>query len=406
VRPPRLTVRARLTLLYTGLFAVCSAIVVGVSYSLVAQLGASTLRQPPYAPPPAVVAQCRSDSPGLKGVLANCVQALEQQGALHQRDLTLSHLVDYSLITLGLGIALAAVLGWILAGRALRPLHRITAAARAASDHNLSSRVALRGPRDELLELAETFDDMLDRLQRTFNAQRQFIANASHELRTPLTVMRTTIDVVLEDPDSSLDDLRVMASDVRRAADRAESLISALLILARNERGLTTHDEVDLATVAEDVIDATALGDRQVHATLEPAVVSGDPMLLERLVVNLVENAVRHNTASGDIWITTRTTGGASELTIANTGLTMSPADVSRIFDPFQRLNERASRDGFGLGLAIVASIAVIHGGTALAQPRNDGGLIVGVTIPSAGSRLARRLAGQISTDKPVPRTP
>ena len=153
-------------------------------------------------------------------------------------------------------IALAALLGWIAAGRALRPVARITSAARAASEQNLSARVALRGPRDELRELAETFDEMLGRLQAAFEAQRQFIANASHELRTPLAVMRTTIDVVLGDPGSRALDLRDMGVDIRAAVDHAEHLIGALLILARNERGLTFHEEVDLATIAEDVIDA------------------------------------------------------------------------------------------------------------------------------------------------------
>ena len=214
---------------------------------------------------------------------------------------------EYSLITLAVVIALAAILGWIFSGRALRPVHQITAAARAASEHNLSARVALRGPRDELRELAETFDEMLGRLQAAFEGQRRFIANASHELRTPLAVMRTTVDVVLGNPDSTPDDLRGMAADIRAAVDHAEHLIGALLILARNERGLTVHEEVDLATVAEDVLDAADLGDRRVHATLEPAVISGDPVLAERLIANLVDNAVRYNAAAGDIWISTRT---------------------------------------------------------------------------------------------------
>ena len=311
---------------------------------------------------------------------------LEQQGAQHQRDLTQSHLLLYSLITLGVVIALAAILGWILAGRALRPVHRITAAARAASEHNLSARVALRGPHDELRELAETFDDMLDRLQAAFEGQRQFIANASHELRTPLAVMRTTVDVVAGNPDSTPGDLRGMAADIRAAVDHAEHLIGALFILARNERGLTVREEVDLATVAEDVLDAAALGDRRVHTTPEPALVSGDRVLVERLIANLLENAVRYNVAAGDIWISTRTMAGSSQLIVANTGPIISPVDVDRIFQPFQRLSDRTSQEGFGLGLAIVASIAAIHGGTATALPRDEGGLSVTVTIPSADS--------------------
>jgi signal transduction histidine kinase len=393
-RRPRLTVRARLTLLYTGLFAACGAIVVAVSYVLVARLGtAGQGRQPSGSDLAQFVARCRSLVHPDKQILVKCNAALQslqatlqQQGAQHQRDLTLSHLLQYSLITLAVVIALAAILGWILSGRALRPVHQITMAARAASEHNLSTRVALNGPRDELHDLAETFDEMLGRLQAAFEDQQRFIANASHELRTPLAVMRTTVDVVLDNPDSTPDDLRAMAADIRAAVDHAEHLIGALLILARNQRGLTAHEDVDLATVAEDVLDTAGLGDRRVHPTLESAVISGDPVLAERLIANLVDNAVRYNVAAGDVWISTRSAAGSSRLTVANSGPVISPADAHRIFQPFQRLSDRTSHDGFGLGLAIVASIAAIHGGTVAARPRDGGGLSVTVTIPSAGA--------------------
>lgn len=394
-RRPRLTVRARLTLLYTGLFAVCGAIVVAVSYALVAQLGTSGQGgQPSPARLASFVARCQSErlfSRPNGPIFAKCNVALQQLGAQHQRDLTLSHLLQYSLITLAVVIAVAAILGWIFSGRALRPVHRITAAARAASEHNLSSRVGLHGPRDELYELAETFDAMLGRLQAAFESQQRFIANASHELRTPLAVMRTTVDVVLGNPNSTPDDLRSMGDDIRAAVDHAEHLIGALLILARSDRGLTAHEEVDLATSAEDVLDTTDLSDRQVHASLEPAVMPGDPVLLDRLIANLVDNAVRYNTVAGDIWISTGTLAGSSRLTVANTGPVISSADVDRIFQPFQRLSDRTSQDGFGLGLAIVASIAAIHGGTVTACPRDGGGLSVTVTIPSAGATLPSR---------------
>jgi signal transduction histidine kinase len=385
-RRPRLTVRARLTLLYTGLFAVCGAIVVAVSYILVARLEPQGQAQ---QAPPSFLARCRSEQLSAhpdNRILAKCDAYLRLQGAQQQRDLTLSHLLQYSLITLAVVIALGAILGWIAAGRALRPVHRVTAAARAASEHNLSARVALRGPRDELHELAETFDEMLDRLQVAFEGQRRFIANASHELRTPLAVMRATVDVVLDNPASTPADLRDMATDIRAAVDHAEHLIGALLILAQNERGLTVHDAVDLATVAEDVLDTAGLRDRRVHAALEPAVISGDPILVERLVANLVDNAVRYNAAAGDIWVSTRTVAGKSHLTVANTGPLISPADADRLFQPFERLGDRTSHEGFGLGLTIVASIATVHGGTATARPRDDCGLSVIVTIPAAGS--------------------
>ena len=391
-RRPRLTLRTRLTLLYTSLFAVCGATVVAVSYILVARL------EPPgqgRQAPASFLARCRSEQLSAhpsERVLAKCNAYFELQGAQHQRDLTLSHLLQYSLITLGVVIVLSAILGWIVGGRALRPVHTITAAARAASEHNLSARVALRGPRDELHELAETFDEMLDRLQAAFEGQKRFIASASHELRTPLAVMRATVDVVLDNPDSTPADLRTMAADIRTAVDHAEHLIGALLILARNERGLTVHEEFDLATVAEDVLDVAHLGDRRVHTTFEPAVISGDPVLAERLVANLVDNAVRYNAASGDIWISTRTVAGSSQLSVANTGPLISPTEADSLFQPFQRLNDRTSHEGFGLGLTIVASIAAVHGGTATASPRDDGGLSISVTIPHgrAGGGAAR----------------
>jgi signal transduction histidine kinase len=393
VTGPRLTVRARLTLLYTGLFTACGAIVVAVSYTLVARLGSSGQAQPPSSRgdvASGIAAQCLSEQPTShpdKNAMAQCISYLQQQGAQNQRDLTLSHLLQYSLITLAVVIALAAILGWIFAGRALRPVHLISAAARAASEHDLSARVAPTGPRDELRELAETFDEMLARLQAGFESQQRFIANASHELRTPLAVMRTTVDVVLGNPGATQGELRGMAADIRAAVDHAEHLISALLILARNERGLTVREPVDLATAAEDVLDTAALGDRRVHATLEPAIISGDPVLAERLIANLVENATRYNHPAGDIWVGTGTIAGSSQLTVANTGPFIGPADVDRIFQPFQRLSDRTSHDGSGLGLAIVASIAEIHGGTAAARPRDDGGLSVTVTIPSADER-------------------
>jgi signal transduction histidine kinase len=390
VSRPRLTVRARLTLLYIGLFAVCGAIVVAVSYAQVAQLpaqGQGKGQRPSAGGLARFAALCRSEELSNRPearVLVKCAAYFQQQGAQGQRDLTLAHLLQYSLITVAVVIALAAILGWIFAGRALRPVHRIAAAARAASEHNLSERVAPTGPRDELRELAETFDEMLSRLQAAFEGQQRFIANASHELRTPLAVMRATVDVVLDNPDSTPGDLRAMAADIRAAVDHAEHLIGALLILARNERGLTVREETDLATVAEDVLDAARPGGRRVHATLEPAVISGDPVLAERLVANLVDNAIRYSPPAGDVWISTRTIAGSSELTVANTGPVVNPADVGRIFQPFERLSDRTSHDGFGLGLAIVASIAAIHGGTAAARPRDDGGLSVTVAIPSA----------------------
>lgn len=400
----RLTVRARLTLLYTGLFAVCGAIVVAVTYALTAHLGVSTQGDGTQHPSDALIQQCESQSPGGptdKLFLTKCLAALEQHGASQQRSVTLSHLLQYSIITLAVVVALSAVLGWFAAGRALRPVYQITAAARAASEHNLSTRVGLRGPRDELQELADTFDDMLARLEAAFESQRRFIANASHELRTPLAVMRATVDVVLAKPEATPEDLRGMALDIRAAVDHVERLLGALLILARNERGLTVHEHVDLATSAEDALDTVDVGDRRVHAALEPAPVSGDPVLLERLIANLVDNAVRYNVDAGDIWVSSVTSDGVSRVVVENTGPAISSSDLERIFQPFQRLSGRTTNDGYGLGLTIVSSIAAIHSGTVIARARDAGGLSIDVAFPGAigGPASDARLADEVGRE-------
>lgn len=395
MRPTRLTIRMRLTLIFTGLSAFCVAIMIALSYTLIAQLGPAVKRPPDEAGSTSsansstTLKSCQQEqnrpNPDHQK-LKRCNEAFQSQGAGKQRTLILSHLLEYSLIIMGITVGLSGWFGWIFAGRILRPVHRITAAARTASEQNLSARVALTGPRDELRELAETFDSMLDRLQVAFESQQRFIADASHELRTPLAVMRTTLDVVLDDPNSTPEDLREMAADVRTDISRAEHLITALLLLARNDGGLKVHDDVDLATVAEDVLDAIDPGDRQLHPSLDPAVISGDRVLAEHLIANLVENAIRYNVPGGDIWIRTRTTDGAPEVVVTNDGPKIPTRDVHRIFEPFHRLSERTTHDGSGLGLAIVASIAKIHGGSVNATAREQGGLSVRVTMPSEGS--------------------
>jgi len=384
-RHPRLTVRTRLTLLYTGLFAVCGATMVAVSYTLIARLEP---QQQSRQAPAAFLTRCHSEqlSSHPDGrILAKCVSYFQLQGAQHQRHLINTHLLTYALTTVGVVLFLAAILSWIAAGRALRPVHAIIATARTASERNLSARIALDGPHDELHELAETIDDMLGRLQRAFESQQRFIANASHELRTPLAVMGATVDVVLEDPGSTTAEFREMATDIRAAVDHAEHLIGALLLLARNDRGLTIRHLVDLAAVAEDVLGTTDARDRQLHATLQRAVVSGDPTLIQRLIANLVDNAVRYNTTNGDIWVTTTTDAGSriSRLAVTNTGPALSRADLASIFEPFRRLNDRTSHEGFGLGLTIADSIAAIHGASLTAHPRSEGGLAITVTFPS-----------------------
>ena len=374
---PWWTVRVRLTLLYAGLFAACGALVVAVTYALVASLQTPTADRGALCPAPE----------GLRNRCKGAFQEAAALGAQIQREATLTHLLQYSLITLAAATLLAAAAGWIVAGRVLRPVQQITEAARAASEDNLSARVALRGPRDELRELADTFDAMLARLQAAFESQQRFVANAGHELRTPLTVMRTTLDVVLAKPAPAAGELRAMGHDVRAAVSDAERLIGALLTLARSDRGLTACEPVDLATVAEDVLDSADRGDRRVHASLEPAVTPGDPVLLERMVANLVDNALRYNTPSGDLWLTTATVDGQATLVVANTGPLIPQPALGVLFEPFQRLNGRTGSDGFGLGLAIVASITTAHHGTVTADHRPGGGLTVTVTMPRPDDR-------------------
>ncbi|GIJ54173.1 two-component sensor histidine kinase [Virgisporangium aurantiacum] len=401
---PRLTVRVRLTLLYTGVFAVCGAILVAITYGLVAgTLPMPTDPEPKDKPATAqtvekregvtdeFIVACRTalGDPTADPLLRRKCQAAYEEGLLvgaqTQREATLSDLLGYSLTTLAVVALLAAVAGWIVAGRVLRPVHRITAAARDASENSMAARVALSGPRDELRELADTFDAMLDRLQTAFEGQRRFIANAGHELRTPLTVMQATLDVVLAKPEPTNAELLGMGQEVRAEVDHAKALIEALLTLARTDRGLGGCDPVDLATSAEDAIDGAALplDAPRLTTSLAPAPTSGDPILLERLAANLIDNAVRYNVPDGEVHVSTATVGDRALLTVTNTGPVVPADAVEGLFEPFRRLLDRTGDGGFGLGLAIVASIAAAHGGEAAARPRPEGGLSVTVSLPA-----------------------
>jgi signal transduction histidine kinase len=393
----RRPVRLRLTLVYSGLFLAAGAALLAVTYGLVAQSLSTT-------PPPAAGSQasqyvdqalqaCKSEN--LDPVaMAKCENVAEQSlngvskaSEEFQRSRTLAHLLDYSLAALAAIVVTSAWLGWIVAGRALRPVHAITAAARRASEENLGERIALAGPDDELKELADTFDAMLGRLDAAFASQRRFVANASHELRTPLTVMRTAIDVTLAKPTRTPAQLETMAVEVRHAADRAEALIEALLTLARSDRGTEPREPLDVAVLAEDALDAAAPAIRAhpvtVQAVLEPAPAVGDPVLVERLVTNLIDNAVRHNVPDGWVQVATGTRAGMAFIDVANGGPLIPPELVPSLFEPFRRLSDRAgSPDGMGLGLSIVRSVALAHRGYATARPRPAGGLEITVSLP------------------------
>jgi signal transduction histidine kinase len=392
-----LSARSRLTLLYASLFALGEAALAVITYLLVAHtLHTTTATTIPRAIQQATaqcvrVAQTRN-APAVaiarkcEGLYADGVQA----GAAAQRSTTLTHLLTYSLLSLAGVTLLAAVAGWVVAGRILRPVHRLTAAARAASEQNLSQRIALQGPRDELRELADTFDTMLERLDRAFTSQRQFIANASHELRTPLTVMRTTIDVVLAKPQPTPGELVSMAADVRQAVDHAERLIEALLVLARNEQARVLTDALDLAVVAEDALEGRSADGIITITRLNQAPVTGDAVLLELLVNNLLDNAQRYNIPGGTVTISTTAHDATSVLRVVNTGAVV-PADMAeRLFLPFTRLDDRTRHDGHGLGLTLVSSIAAVHGGTVDATAVPTGGLDISVFLPRRDNAVTR----------------
>ena len=289
--------------------------------------------------------------------------------------------------------ALGVALSYVLAGRVLLPLHRITATARRLSAEQLDERIDLPGPDDELKELADVFDEMLARLQASFEAQRRFVADASHELRTPLAVMRTEVDVALADPSAGADELRAAAVVVREATERADRLVDSLLLLARSDRlsldGLPLTERVELSAVAAAGLTAVRgeVGERglTVDVAWDEAAVLGDPGLLERLAGNLVENAVRHNVDGGNVSAATGTTDGLAWLVVANSGPVLREDEVEPLFEPFRRHGTaRTARRGTGLGLAIVRAVAQAHGGTVAAQPRPGGGLVVRVELPAA----------------------
>ena len=386
---PAPTIRLRLTLLYGLLFLVTGAVLLTIGYVLVRNnidgrnLFRDRLRRlhlvPPGAPP--FFGRPLRFAPGSPEVkFARAVQAQIVGDALHR-------LVIEYLIALGAMTMIAVGTGWLLAGRALRPLRDITATARRVSGANLGERIGLIGPADELKELADTFDGMLGRLDAAFSSQRHFVANASHELRTPLAIMRTEVDVALADPRPSIGELRGMGEAVRDTIDRCERLIASLLLLARSEGAKGRAEPLDLAALAGDCItDLRARSrdaDVEVRDALQPAWTYGEPGLLERLIDNLLDNGIRHNQAGGVLEVSTGVSDGWAVLDVSNGGRRIDPDDAAGLTEPFRRLDR--SGEGFGLGLSIVRSVAEAHGGTAVLSAPESGGLRVRVSLP-AGS--------------------
>jgi hypothetical protein len=309
-------------------------------------------------------------------------------------------------------VVIGTVGGYLLAKQALRPVARLTQTAKQLSTDNLDQRINLGGPDDELRELADTFDEMLGRLDAAFDSQRLFVANASHELRTPLSVIRTELEVTMSDPDASADELRRMGDVVIQATERAQRLVASLLTLARLQavdRGeLEVREPVDMATLVAPILATVAAEAAEKGVTLEtelePGVTMGDPRLLERLVGNLVENAIRHNVPNGWLRVTTGQTAERVWVHVSNGGTVIPSADVDTLFEPFRRGGRvRTATRGAGLGLAIVRLIVDAHHGKLQAAAPPFGGLAIRIELPKAKVEAESDDADAVSQPEPRP---
>jgi len=352
------SLRTRLALLYGGVFLVLALVVLAIPYLAVSE----TTHVGSTAPP----------------VISHPGQNLLPQ-------------VTVVLVTLAIAVAASLGLGWLLAGRLLRPLRTIVATAQDISATNLSRRLRTGRRDDEFSRLGQTLNDLFTRLEASFESQRHFVANAAHELRTPLAAERTVLQVALGDPEASAETLRTACDEILRLGRQQEKLIDALLTLAGSERGISRPEPFDLAVVAATVIQGVTI-----DARLAPAPAAGDPRLAESLVANLVGNAIRHNVPGGWAEIETGTAVGRAVVRVTNSGPVIPPGELDRLFQPFQRLGDERVRhrrdDGHGLGLAIVHAIAVAHGADLTARPRPEGGLDITVSFPS---RPANQLPAQ-----------
>ncbi|GIH99619.1 hypothetical protein Pta02_16280 [Planobispora takensis] len=372
----RVSIRWRLTLTYGALFFIAGALLLLVIYMMVGWVLDSAWPEFPLR---------------LDTVEPNLAADIERQWNWYQHTAIYGvrrTLLIRSLLALaGVGI-LALVIGYLVADRALKPIQQMTATARKLSGSTLAhERIDLKGPDDELKELADTFDAMLTRLNVAFDTQRRFVANASHELRTPLTINRTVLEIALGDPEAS-QDLKALGRTLLEVNARNERLIEGLLLLARSERELSVRKPVDVKDVAETAVEQLAPraeeADVTVVSEIQSAETVGDPVLLERCVANLVENAIKHNLPeSGHVWVRAGMVEGALVVQVANTGPHVPAYEVSSLFEPFRRLNaERVdSSKGAGLGLSIVRAVVRAHGGNVTAVPRDGGGLVVTVRL-------------------------
>jgi signal transduction histidine kinase len=415
LRHPQTTVRWRLTLLYGGLFLVCGAVLLAINYTLAAhattvdgprvfaravRAPANLALRPPVTisgnlhqaitakdssifPPGALPAQFEKLLASDKGRRAVNYVVASQRGA------DLNRLEIESAIALAIMAIVSALLGWLVAGRVLRPLRTMTATTQEISEASLHRRLAMRGPRDELRQLADTIDGLLTRLESAFDAQRRFVANASHELRTPLTAARALLEMVLSDRGATLETYREACRQVLEEGEQQERLIDALLALAQGQQGIHRREAVDLGAMTRQVLDAheAEAVARGVHleVSLAPAYVSGDAALIQRLVDNLVTNAIVHNVVSGTVRVGVDGRGAlGTRLEIENTGPVIAPDQIGSLLQPFRRLtpDRVGSHDGLGLGLSIVAAIAEAHDAALRVEARRGGGLSVSVQFP------------------------
>ncbi len=369
---PRRTVRLRLSVLYGGLFLVSGAGLLTVTYLLVSGL----ILLPP--------GRFHIYLPGQRPQAATLYPVNQGAAELHE-------LLVRSGVALVIMVAVSIWLGWLMAGRVLRPLRVITATTRQISEDNLHQRLALQGPDDELKELGDTVNGLLARLESAFDAQRSFVANASHELRTPLAMMRTSLDVAEGKSPPVSKDASVLAGKVRKGLDQADRLVESFLVLAGAQRGVMT----DLTSVSLPGIASSALGTRRaaaaelglaVHQYLGDAEVTGSETLLARMVANVVDNAVCHNERGGFVDVTTEADGRTARVIVESGGPLLNQAKLAQLAQPFRRLSadRTASDNGVGLGLSIVAAIAIAHRGTLDLRARPQGGLLVVIELPHA----------------------
>lgn len=400
MRLPRPTIRIRLTLLYGFLFLLAGVVLIAITHVLYrdALEGDDLVAKQAFYAEEQVKEAFGERLPSGRVLreftardgrtIYKFVEDVHARAVDEAVDDALSEQLAQSGIALGVTTVGALLLGWLVAGRVLRPVQRITETARASSESDLHHRVALQGPDDELKELADTLDSLLEALERAFDSQRSFSANVSHELRTPLAILRAEAEIKLQD-ETAAEAERDFARRILDSTDQGERTVDGLLALARSESGLLTRVEIDFAELVGDVVGdlATSAGQVELQLELADATAWGDRALLERLVANLVENALRHNAPGGWVRVETAREGNEALLRVTNSGPRLTTEEVERFFQPFvQRQGAEAERRGLGLGLSIVQAIVHAHGGTLSARARRDGGLAIEVRLPGSAA--------------------